>query len=883
MSYRRPQYFRASSAAISGLVHTLAKVSDIKFLNTERALARPSDHNKSNKDQLGADRLMNSFITLRTVANRLNTTPIGDLPQQVGYLATSIFSCKDVFQGTGSGSNENALLLHKLKTRVSALLQDRSPQGRLSGIVIVKALVEAGGLPFLSESGSWVRNLISCLNKSDSWEVKRLCLTTISRIYLLTVEHQALVREITTPTLPAFITTSLGLIKPATSTVNGKTIRALSPLLEVVLSNWHMLIEYFASTFRPHVSSLRSICLSLLSDNICPDSTRLAATSLLARLHFCAPKNTAATEWSQTCAQTIEAAHDTADLVFRAIVEDWTPAVPRVSKATRKQKSANTPATSNPDVLGLDAWSGVSEGISRLAVQVDLLEELLTSQHIQAVSIPLGHIFDLTSRLSAVTPPTSKFSLRTNNEITRDEREELWLHLPRIHITVLNLLKALTNTYAQALFPVANALTTQLWDIFDVEHSNESIRTATYALLTTLLPHQLLCITKSDSRSMSLLINHICSDLKFQSGLSSTSTTNPSSNTTNGTKFSTLTLPTSTANNPVSHCTPSNLALHKAAHTLLPIIITHLPLHVLSSSSSLRSDLDSTAILTQHHEAILASTLHPPRPRGKASGTAPAPSLLPFLARSKPQDSTMTLAKEALIHPRMPFIRSTLHSKTDEADTDDEEDEDVTDARVTSKNHSPYPDNHLDIYPEDTQEALNNMATERLRQIQDEHNIQAATSAQGEAGVKASISAQQDLQAFSSAQKRDFTTLLEQSADAQLAADGIAPEEIDVTSTIKKARIEPEVADTTIVDVKSADDLAIAPAAQPDEDSAMTVPVVAVDETKLHDLPSATADMREGKGKEKAIDNDDTDSSDSDVPPIDATLVGMSDSEEEEY
>jgi len=728
---------------------------------------------------------MNAFNVLRAIANRLNTTPIEDLPQQVGYLATSIASCKDVLQNNTPGNNENALLFHKLKTRVSALLQDRTPEGRLSGIVIVKALVEAGGLPFLSESGSWVRNLISCLNKSDPWEVKRLCVITISRIYLLTVEHQAQIREVTTPTLPAFITASLGVVKPATTTVNGKAVRALSPLLEVVLNIWHALIEPFASTFRPHVNSLRSICLSLLSDSRCANNVRLAATNVLARLHFCAPKNTITTEWSQTCTQVIEAVHNTADLVFRAVIEDWTPAVSRTSKVTRKQKSANIPATSNADVLGLDAWSGVSEGTSRLVVEINLMTALATSQHSQATNIPIGQILDLTARLSAMTLPTSKFALRANTEVTREEREELWLNLLRVHIAVLNLFEVLASTYGKILFPVSNTITTQLWDIFEAEHFNESVRAAVYTLLTALLPHQLLHLTKSDSPNISALINHCCEDLKAKSGHSSNSTTNQST-ATNGNKATLLTLSTQ-LNKPITsaHASPSP-ELHTAAHNLLPILLIHAPLHILPNSPSLRANLDSTAILIQHHEAILASTLHPPRARtNHKTRRAPAPpSLLPFLAHIEPESPLTNLAKEALLHPRMPVIRSipTIEEATDDEDEDDVEHE-----------HEHEHDTHHNepttttTYPDDppnlptpsfqdsytgTQTQLNNNDQIPLR-LPPNPTTQAPTTA----------SPIQALHSFTTSQKRDFTTLLEQSADAQLAENDmrISPPQFDVS------------------------------------------------------------------------------------------------------
>ena len=171
--------------------------------------------------------------TLRTVANRLNIST-NELPHHVGFLATSLSSCSDVLRNH-QASQEVSATVHKLKTRISALLQDRAQDGRLAGIIMVKALVEAGGESFLLESGNWVRQLLSCLNKSDSAHTKSIAVLTISRIYLLSVDNQAATREVTTPTLPAFITTTSNLIKAEGANKNGMTSREAEELTNVVL------------------------------------------------------------------------------------------------------------------------------------------------------------------------------------------------------------------------------------------------------------------------------------------------------------------------------------------------------------------------------------------------------------------------------------------------------------------------------------------------------------------------------------------------------------------------------------------------------------------------------------------------------------------------
>jgi len=845
--------------------NTFAKLEKFRESNTSRCAnsnaAAESDLQPRDLHQRPSSQIedMTSFIALRAIATRLTSTPIDELPHQIGYLATAVTSCGDILRSP-SPNNDQAVLLHKLRTRVSALLQDRTAEGRYCGIVIAKALIETGGSAFLSESSSWVRSLISCLNKPDPVEVKTICVITISTVYLLTVDQQALVRELTTPTLPAFISATLGTIKPLTAQSEGKSIRGLSPLLKVVLHSWHALIKHFASTFRPSVGSVKSICLSLISDAGCPYEVCSKAQDVLARLHFCAPKNAVAAEWSQTSAQAIEAAHDTADLVFRAVIEDWSGATQRISKVSRKQKAASTPATVSNDVLGLDAWSGVSQGCTMLAKQVDVLRHLLTSQHAQEFNLPLGALLDLTTRLTAVTTPTARFSLRTNNEITRDEREGLWLSLPVIHVAVLHLFQALAEMFKSALVPVCHSITTQFWDVFDAEFDNGVVRHASYDLVNSLLPHHLLIFDKSNSAGFKRLVKCCCDDLTGQSG--------DKSFVQNGSVLQQQDGPNALR----------NAGLHDSAHRLLPSILTYAPLHKLTGHSSTRMQIDQTAILLNHDEAILASVLNPPRPRadpktGRAA--APAPSLLPFCARSAQHTlhGSHKLAYEALIRPRMPVVGSNVRGSVagqneDEDEEDVEDEDDRSEAQENGYGDAVQPDMHDDV-----DVAMGETAAET--------------------NLRETASSQQDLQDFASSQKRDFTTLLEQSTDAQLAASASehaqaatipAQEGTDNASSPKRPRMEADTTQASMPIVITEDQGQHFPSDRPSATAAAKTikPFFTPMESKTTDMPMQASDVRDVVRSKGKAGYDSDESSDSDVPPIDVTLVGMSDSEDED-
>lgn len=818
---------------------------------------------------------MTSFNTLRAATNRLTSTPIDALPHQVGYLSNSIAACKDVLRSQSLPSDQS-VVVHKLKTRTSALLQDRTAEGRFCGITIARTLLEAGGTAGLSESNNLVRNLISCLNKADPWELKSVCVSSITRVYLLTAEHQALVREITTPTLPAFITASLSIIKPTTLDKEGNVVRALSPLLHTVLRSWRVLIKHFASTFRPYVSSIKSICLSLIEDGCCHNLVQSAAADVLVVLHFCAPRNTATLEWSQICLQVIDAAHDTADLVFRAIEEDWKATSTRASKVTQKQKTANKPATTKRDVLGLEKWDGISQGFQRLGAHVALLKRCLTSQHDQDVGLPLGSALELTSRLSAITPATSKFALRSNPEVTREEREEMWLYLPIIHAQILDLFEATARTFKQALFPVSGELVSQFWEVFESSYNNPVIRATAYKLVKSLLETRLLHCVRSESAKMRRLISLCCEDLLSQPNRGSfdlviTGNGNPhdqKSHTSN-----------SLALNGTEHKSPGltdsffSSELYVSAQSLLPAILTYAPLHAMIGGPAMRAQIDSTAILLNHQESIFASVLNPYPPRQSVESSKeaqPNPSTLPFLARSVNSGNATNqqlLGVDALLRPRMPV----LSSHTNAID-------------VSKESEDMEMDSGEDIINEDHMD--NTRENETM-------NVQPLASMDSEAkfpaeGTGAINSAPSSLLTQSSfyPQKRDFTALLEQSADAQLAASALEGHPLDPTTinghnlaeSLEAKRLR--IAGDEDPSVRTDGSPVATTSDQQAGESANTKELTYSIEIESKSTGEIVSDEKGKTQREIGYESDN--SSNSDIPPIDATLVGMSDSDEDE-
>lgn len=55
------------------------------------------------------------------------------------------------------------MLVHKLKSQLSALLQEKAVEARWAAAVLIKASVEVGGWEVLRGSGAWVRGLLGLL------------------------------------------------------------------------------------------------------------------------------------------------------------------------------------------------------------------------------------------------------------------------------------------------------------------------------------------------------------------------------------------------------------------------------------------------------------------------------------------------------------------------------------------------------------------------------------------------------------------------------------------------------------------------------------------------------------------------------------------------
>lgn len=587
--------------------------------------------------------------SFRAIVNRLNTTPVEELPRVAAFLASSLATCPLETYFSDAKANTTSVTAHKLKTRVSALLQDRSQAGRLSAAIFIKTIIETAGSNFLAGSEPWARGLLSCLNKSEPAEIKKLYLTTITRIFLLTQHEPALIREITTPLLPSFLTAALGLIRPIVIKSSGQSQSASSPLLDTVLQCWLHLLPQHASTFRPFLNRIKPICLSLLEDHSTPQCTVELSTQVLCSLISCAPKNTAGQEWTQMSGSIIALAHETANNVFRAIHEEHESNSSSLKASAKKHGFSKAPGTTGKDQLGLAAWKGISEGSCRLATLISWLQHLLSSATTQQIPAPFGDVLDLTARILSVNLLESQggpgHKLRYHNEASKEEKEELLLNLPKLHISCLALLLSLCTTYQRSLIPLHRIISDQILVQFQAMAWHQGVRRLCYDVVGHIMSIDNLSELEFNRNAFSTLAVQACNDLKAALPRLDSNKPQYSSKeialTTNTTRIQDVYSVQKLLNNPSSVFT--------SAWKLLPVLLGSGTSSILTRQ--LRTEVDRLAILLDHREAMLASVLNPVVSEGGNTATA---SILPFLTRS----ATDTAAVEALLRPRFPLIQT---------------------------------------------------------------------------------------------------------------------------------------------------------------------------------------------------------------------------------
>ncbi|CZR59198.1 uncharacterized protein PAC_09090 [Phialocephala subalpina] len=592
---------------------------------------------------------------LRVLCFQLSSTAVSELPRLTPTLLSYVLRCQAPLSmpAVAAGKAEasaSAVLVHKLKTQLSTLLNGKSTEGRFTAVVMIKAVIEVGGWEVLNGSESWVRGLLSILGKPDPVATKELVVVALTKIYCMTHHYQTLVREITTPTLPAFVTACLTLVSPKSSI---KPTTVPSSLEETVFGALAMLIPRHTTIFRPFMSQIRQIVRRYLaptsSDGLfVPSWVKENARRLYVVLHQTAAKNTGGEEWSKAVRELIKETHATADQVFRAVIEDWESTTGYAGASVDVNAELRGGGTASE---GLPTWSGIFAGIERLVGLMEMLAVYLKEETSAPIALPLADIMDVLNRMLSIAIPASGSgtgaSARLHPGIDRDERDILGASLPQVYVAALQLVSTIAKRLEGSFLSVAQAAFDQLVWVFQFGKHDQEFRALAYEITAIVLMHLGQSLTRPQVGKCYHVLRSCCKDLEVLSpslvnDAASLYQKSQTPKTHNADTF------LQRIQEVPQGLTALDTAVTQNACTLLPLFFSHLPQQYIDIS--VRSLVERTAILNHNKDAMLASVLNPfVGKNGKAMA-----SILPHLTREFGDDAVV----EILLRPRMPLLPS---------------------------------------------------------------------------------------------------------------------------------------------------------------------------------------------------------------------------------
>ena len=592
---------------------------------------------------------------LRAITYRLTTTPVHQLPHVVYYLAQSLHECSDSFSAANEDQpNETATLVQKLRVKISALLQDREQDARFCAVILIKAVIEVGGFDGLRKSEPWARLLLNNLRKREPPSIHRLTIIVLTRIFSLTLDHPALLREITAPLLPSFIPSVLNLLQPSVTTDGDTPVTILSPLLLPGLLSWNTLLPVSPATFRPFLARIGAICTHLIGEGSTSCKLTSISCKILARLPLCAGKNAVEAEWSKLCHRAVNSINIIANKLLAGVSEDWELTHPDL----RSVRTGNAEQDGLSDGLvftELLKWRNLHQATRNIEALIDLLSRVLQQPIQQSCPVPVSLILDLSSRLVFATPAMQSEKHGTKapatGEIGRERSDELFTCLPSFCKAILHLESKMVEIFADAVLPVWLNIWDQAVHVFSRNSDNPEVKSAIYQLLVKLLPVAGPSIRKAEIKSAAVVISNCCEDALRQTTWEDEKAEWTSrAHETNTTK--------STRN---YHSLQPPSALTQQSHDLLLELLTHVPGKQIPHA--LRTEIDRTLIVAGRPQSLLASTLNPSQ---RDSIGASTPSLLPFLLQVECEQ----LSSGALLRPRVAAVQGVPHNK-EELDEDE--------------------------------------------------------------------------------------------------------------------------------------------------------------------------------------------------------------------
>lgn len=527
-------------------------------------------------------------------------------------------------------------------------------------------------------------------------------IAALARVFTtLTTDKPTLIREIVVPNLPATIGNLLNFCTLSDPSSSISDVEILANVLEALRD----ILQTHPITFRPFAQKTHALILSVLSSPTSPGEERLAR-EIFALLHLCASgssrgitlgntdsgssssgnKATAvADEWARGFKAVIQDSHSTLNVVFRGVLEenDYSRSGSFGGQTNGRETTMEATGSS---ALGLADWNGIMEGVERVAMLLRLLQSFFTLPSAAQVSIPVGQLVDLTTRIFSVVQSTAHI----NVAVERAERELVFAKLPELHRGALDLISTVVERLSGLFSPFALLLVEQVAYIFNEGSWNAEIKMAIYYLLNSLLDNFGTGLTKATVQSIYPILAATCDDLlppppaTIPNPVAKSGKQQRNGNGASGQNFHAdaflSVLPAGKFIFP---------GLVSAATILLATALAKLPTSQIRSE--LRTKMDRTAVLTGNTEAMLASVLFPP------VGARRGGSILPHLAGA---GSGSSLVVEGVVRPRLPIVwtgkkgddeenemENDDEEREEKAESEEDDDEmEVVDALGSSKN-----------------------------------------------------------------------------------------------------------------------------------------------------------------------------------------------------
>ena len=419
-----------------------------------------------------------------------------------------------------------------------------------------------------------------------------------------------------------------------------RKLRSSAPILHTVLHALVSLVPKQPTVFRPFYAQIKEVGLDITRSSYVVQSILELNWHLLLCLRSFVVKDGDATA-KDTMRQTVSSAHGMADMVFKAVVEQWES----VDTSLRSGDGSSSGIGEGRESSNLSVPQDVHSGAFRLIHHVRMLSAFLENPTASATTVPLGYVLDLTSRLTSVLVPGDPRDIQLNLQIGREERDQLWDMLPRIHAACLRLFIDIVDVLDKSVIPLAHNILEQACWVFRAEKYDAEVRLLTYRLVCQLVSIIGPSMSKHTISGLCDILRPCFSDLSPPTNRRTSYESTGRSKTDQALFNANGILGKSGAVNR-AYMSPDPSLSH-ASSDLLTAVLNFAPTELLPSS--IRIEIDRLMILTSDKNGMLASVLNPmPTVRGRG----PAPSILPFLARRYADEMDV----EALIKPRMPVL-----------------------------------------------------------------------------------------------------------------------------------------------------------------------------------------------------------------------------------